>query len=870
MVNNNFVPNGLLLSSEKTFVARVLEGERWSQIEGRTTELLQCVQLNHKSEALRNNIITYLKGLITNHVPCQVFEFGSVPLKTYLPDGDIDLTVFGINKILPENFIHEILQIIQNQKENEFAEFRVKEVKLVQAEVKVIKCLIESFAVDISFNQLSGLCSLCFFEEVNLLIGHHHMFKRSVILIKAWCYYESRLLGSNSGLFSTYGLEILVLYIFNLYNNDFAGPLQVLFRFLEFFSNFDWENYCISLSGPVPKDSLPNMIAESPRKDCESQELLLTELFLNACKTCYGNTPRSQENHEKHFVTKHIDIIDPLCADNNLGRSINKGSFFRIKNAIAFGAKRMLRILECTDENLIAEFDYFFKSTWNRNGNGYWIHVSVYNLYIRNKKIGKPIRQESEDEQALASRESQYNNQNPDNQLSDMGLHKEEPDCLNNTASRRNLQLSGYLHALTGQSAAKEEPGVGNMTENSRIEYPGTVKGAKSENNEVVRQKEEEHHLESTTESCTSLKSNGYLQALLGVKKSDASFSSPPPNISFSLDVVQFPELQEFPSGKRSLNLGQDRVDPPAVITTDSIVMSRPEVCKNTPALDSTSETRLSSLLLKPTHPQDVLGPSTENADIFRHENTAAESDALNVHALQSPYASGSSGIQLPFSISNSSHVEASHYLGNQFSDILNGDFVKYWTNLQYGRYCEIGPLEEPLFYLPTSELLMDFQEQYHMNRRPSSSANVVAPVVPDMPPTLAFYSHEGINQSVSFWLPRFSGGTGSFIPNPLAYNQKYYDRQLYNKHQNANYRSERPGNSNFSSRGRASRSNNVPQNLNSNFRERFSSRGQNHYRQREKLGKKKALHQGEGSSSAVNELKIFEKGSKDISPHQS
>lgn len=63
--------------------------------------------------------------------------------------------------------------------------------------------------------------------QVNHLIGHHHMFKRSVILIKAWCYYESRLLGSNSGLFSTYGLEILVLYIFNLYNNDFAGPLQV-------------------------------------------------------------------------------------------------------------------------------------------------------------------------------------------------------------------------------------------------------------------------------------------------------------------------------------------------------------------------------------------------------------------------------------------------------------------------------------------------------------------------------------------------------------------------------------------------------------------------------------------------------------------
>lgn len=67
------------------------------------------------------------------------------------------------------------------------------------------------------------------------------------------------------------------------------------------------------------------IIAESPRKDCQGQDLLLTELFLNACKTCYGNMPRSLENHEKHFVTKHIDIMDPLCAYNNLGRSVNKG-----------------------------------------------------------------------------------------------------------------------------------------------------------------------------------------------------------------------------------------------------------------------------------------------------------------------------------------------------------------------------------------------------------------------------------------------------------------------------------------------------------------------------------------------------------------
>lgn len=92
--------------------------------------------------------------------------------------------------------------------------------------MKIIKCLVEKFVIDISFNQLSGLCSLCFLEEVDNLISRNHIFKRSVILIKAWCYHESRLLGSKSGLFSTYALEILVLYIFNLYNNESVGPLE--------------------------------------------------------------------------------------------------------------------------------------------------------------------------------------------------------------------------------------------------------------------------------------------------------------------------------------------------------------------------------------------------------------------------------------------------------------------------------------------------------------------------------------------------------------------------------------------------------------------------------------------------------------------
>lgn len=63
--------------------------------------------------------------------------------------------------------------------------------------------------------------------QVDRLIGNDHLFKRSIILIKAWCYYESRILGAHHGLISTYALETLVLYIFHRFRSTLNGPLAV-------------------------------------------------------------------------------------------------------------------------------------------------------------------------------------------------------------------------------------------------------------------------------------------------------------------------------------------------------------------------------------------------------------------------------------------------------------------------------------------------------------------------------------------------------------------------------------------------------------------------------------------------------------------
>ncbi|VFQ82026.1 unnamed protein product [Cuscuta campestris] len=362
------LPNGLLANADP--VIQGVDPERWLKAEETTAHLIARIQPNKPSEERRNAVADYVQRLITKCFPCQVevFTFGSVPLKTYLPDGDIDLTAFSDNQSLKDTWAHQVRDTLEKEEKNENAEFRVKEVQYIQAEVKLIKCLVENIVVDISFNQLGGLCTLCFLEEVDHLISQNHLFKRSIILIKAWCYYESRILGAHHGLISTYALETLVLYIFHVFNKSFTGPLEVLYRFLEFFSNFDWDNFCVSLWGPVPIRSLPDVDAEPPRKD--SGELLLTKGFLDACSTVYAVFPGSQENPGQPFVSKHFNVIDPLRVNNNLGRSVSKGNFFRIRSAFTFGAKRLARLLDCPKENLINEINQFFMNTWERYGIG--------------------------------------------------------------------------------------------------------------------------------------------------------------------------------------------------------------------------------------------------------------------------------------------------------------------------------------------------------------------------------------------------------------------------------------------------------------------------------------------------------------------
>ncbi|RWW85032.1 hypothetical protein BHE74_00006329, partial [Ensete ventricosum] len=147
----------------------------------------------------------------------QVFPFGSVPLKTYLPDGDIDLTALSFPNS-EDALANDVRSVLQSEEQNKGAEFEVKDVQYINAEV----------------------------------------FHSSGIL------------------------------------------------FLDYYSKFDWDNYCVSLQGPIPVSFLPELV----------------------------------------------------------------GNFYRIRSAFTYGARKLGRVLLLPAENIAAEVGMFFASTLERHGTG--------------------------------------------------------------------------------------------------------------------------------------------------------------------------------------------------------------------------------------------------------------------------------------------------------------------------------------------------------------------------------------------------------------------------------------------------------------------------------------------------------------------
>ena len=285
-------------------------------------------------------------------------------MRTYLPDGDIDVCLLGPHELLSRDDWTVRLRAHVERAEaaaaeasaelgSPVAEFAVSEIHIIHAEVKLMKLICDGVVVDVSANQFGGLAALGFLEEVNAFIGKGEIFKRSIVLIKAWGFYEGRLLGAHHALISTYALETLVLYILNRFHKELSTPLEVLHKFLVFFADFDWDKFAISVHGPVPLEDLDKATGPiGKRPEVHAEGALLTPDFMWRMMDKYGNESVGAKlggganSTPRPMARKYLNVVDPLLSSNNLGRSVSQGNAKRIRKALALGAQRLTALRE--------------------------------------------------------------------------------------------------------------------------------------------------------------------------------------------------------------------------------------------------------------------------------------------------------------------------------------------------------------------------------------------------------------------------------------------------------------------------------------------------------------------------------------------
>ena len=385
--------------------------------------ILDLTGPSQQLETDRDTNFTIVKNIIFNvlnkNFPAHnayILPYGSYPMKSYLKNADIDITIFlqskeeekSIVKEIPIDLISNMILLIKEEFEitNKKSSFELfSEIKVINADIRLLKCKIKNISIDISVNNFSGIYKVVLidyiekqfkneFNKKNLFTDNSfsdnkiQIFRRTLILIKSWCSFEGNLMGSNIGLMASYALEILVIYIFNIYYNSIYNEFDGFEKFFEFMDKFDWEKSIISLFGIFSsndflkklvnynavnqKTNMNNVINEpfwylgnKKGKDLKTIDINKEEddneseneplLKLNEIKKLISPINKSMGNiylrKEGNIINgtnfeKLINILDPLNNHNNLGKSISFHSKMKMKKIISHMNKQLKYIHE--------------------------------------------------------------------------------------------------------------------------------------------------------------------------------------------------------------------------------------------------------------------------------------------------------------------------------------------------------------------------------------------------------------------------------------------------------------------------------------------------------------------------------------------
>lgn len=318
------------------------------------------------AELRRLAVCSFVKKQVENVVKYPVICVGSFATKLYLPDSDIDLTAF-VDLQQGKNWVNELVStLVQKGLKDDRQDaipFQIRNVTFVNAETKLVKCVINNIQVDVTDNKVNNVINSTFLMALNKSVGNGDLLTRSILLVKAWCRYDAvgfvqePLLGSDKSRLTSYGLTTMVLYIFNRFEID--HPLEALAHFFTYFKDFNWKRNVLTIFGPIKttvtigKTGTTNISFATCKANCKFTPRLSMKIIerhhsiMLECKKASAGKLSAHNDSLTRFQHRHVNILDPLDDANNIGRSVNKPGLLEMAHAFASGEKYLTTIFGC-------------------------------------------------------------------------------------------------------------------------------------------------------------------------------------------------------------------------------------------------------------------------------------------------------------------------------------------------------------------------------------------------------------------------------------------------------------------------------------------------------------------------------------------
>eukprot|EP00605_Chrysophyceae_sp_TOSAG23-4_P000777 GSChrysophyteH1.ASY1.ANO1.866.1 assembled CDS len=227
-------------------------------------EVVTMVQPQESQIQYRLSASRFLSKYTRKILGAQVFEIGVQGMHCFLPDDPIRLSVFHSPSTEPGWHIRlneHLCRLSGGSIVSEDAEtvttrkHQLSNVSFVSSSETThkLQCVVDSvLGVEMLPNMRLDMCLMAFFEDFDRMFGKDNMFKRSLILVRAWWIYEANM-SSVFGI-SDSAFCVMVMSVMNRCASKIHCPFHTLCHFLAEFSTFDFAENVITIEGPQPVD----------------------------------------------------------------------------------------------------------------------------------------------------------------------------------------------------------------------------------------------------------------------------------------------------------------------------------------------------------------------------------------------------------------------------------------------------------------------------------------------------------------------------------------------------------------------------------------------------------------------------------------